>query len=85
MTETKIHRCNKVSETPEDGLGCVFFSMSVSGFEIQISLVELEVKLTRKDFLLSFKLDFSPQKRKKKCAHHERGFRGVCCGNTCGE
>lgn len=39
--------------------------MSVPGFEIQISLVELEVKLTRKDFLLSFKLDSSSQKRRK--------------------
>lgn len=39
--------------------------MSVPGFEIQISLVELEVKLTRKDFLLSFKLDSSPKKRRK--------------------
>lgn len=37
--------------------------MSVPGFEIQISLVELQVKLTRKDFLLSFKLDSSPPKR----------------------
>lgn len=60
--ETKINRCNKVSETPEDRLGCFFFSMPVPGFEIQISLLELEVKLTRKDFLLSFKLDPPPKK-----------------------
>lgn len=40
LKETKINRCNKVSE-PQLAF---FFLMPVPEFEIQISLVELEVK-----------------------------------------
>lgn len=42
------------------GLGRVFFfffQCQFLGLKFRLSLVELEVKLTRKDFLLLFKLD----------------------------
>lgn len=43
-----------------------FFQSQFLGLKFRLSLVELEVKLTRKDFQLLFKLDSSPQKRRKR-------------------
>lgn len=76
LTETKINRCNKLSE-PQLVLLCRCPSL-------KFRLVWWGWRLNSQVRIFYFHSNEIPPP-KKKCTHHEQSFREIYSGNTCGE